>query len=213
MTPEQIIGEFGRYEIELTRIHSSFNRTRDGIHIATGDERLYKQYVQELIDLYNDAFGRNHYTAQIAHEYQNGFGYLDSPSLNGVESVLGIVRASLTRLRRNPDLLIRTKAQEGLRKKENVFIIHGRDEAKWRELKDIVHTEFRLNPIILMQQPDTGSKTVIEKFEHYAETCAYAIAIFTPDDEVSTSGETYLQARPNVIYELGWFADGLIAVM
>ena len=88
-------------------------------------------------------------------------------------------------------------------------MIHGRDEAKWRELKDIVQTEFRLNPIILMQQPDAGSKTVIEKFEHYAETCSYAIAVFTPDDEVSSGGEAYLQARPNVIYELGWFCGRL----
>lgn len=209
MTPDQIIGEFQRYETELTRIHTSFNRTRDGIHIAPGDEPLFKQYARELVDLYNDAFGKNSYAAQIAHEYQNGFGYLGSPSLNGVENVLGVVRASLTRLHRNPELLNRTKAQDGLRKRENVFIIHGRDEAKWRELKDIVQTEFRLNPIVLLQQPDAGATTVIEKFEKYAETCAYAIAIFTPDDEVSTSGETYLQARPNVIYELGWFCGRL----
>lgn len=28
--------------------------------------------------------------------------------------------------------------------------------------------------------------------------------MFTPDDEVSANGETYLQARPNFI-EIGWF--------
>jgi predicted nucleotide-binding protein len=127
----------------------------------------------------------------------------------GVENVLGVVRASLTRLRRNPDLLVRRKAEESLRKKENVFVIHGRDEAKWRELKDIIQTEFRMNPIVLDQQPDAGCKTVIEKFEHYAQTCSYAIAVFTPDDEVSAGSETYLQARPNVIYELGWFCGRL----
>lgn len=126
-----------------------------------------------------------------------------------MENVLGVVRASLTRLRRNPELLTRKATQEVLRKKENVFLIHGRDEAKWRELKDIIYSEFRLNPIVLVQQPDAGAKTVIEKFEHYAETCAYAIAVFTPDDEVSAGEETYLQARPNVIYELGWFCGRL----
>jgi predicted nucleotide-binding protein len=170
---------------------------------------LYRQYVRELIDLYNDTLGSNVYSAQIAHEYGNGFGYLDSPSLKGVENVLGVIRASLTRLRRNPDLLVRRKAEESLRKKENVFVIHGRDEAKWRELKDIIQTEFRMNPIVLDQQPDAGCKTVIEKFEHYAQTCSYAIAVFTPDDEVSAGSETYLQARPNVIYELGWFCGRL----
>ncbi len=30
-----------------------------------------------------------------------------------------------------------------------------------------------------------------------------------PDDEVSFGTETYLQARPNVIYELGWFCGRL----
>jgi predicted nucleotide-binding protein len=209
VTPEQVIGELERYEVELARIHASFKHTRDGMYIGKGDDSLYRQYARELIDLYNDALGKNSYAAQIAHEYQNGFGYLGAPSLKGVENVLGVVRASLTRLRRNPDLLTRTKTQESLRKKENVFLIHGRDEAKWRELKDIVQSEFRLNPIVLMQQPDAGAKTVIEKFEHYAETCAYAIAVFTPDDEVTAGAETYLQARPNVIYELGWFCGRL----
>lgn len=209
MTPEQMIAEVERYEVELTRIHASFKRTRDGIHIADGDEALYRQYARELVDLYNDALGSNSYSAQVALEFQNGFGYLGTPSLKGVENVLGVVRASLTRLRRNPELLGRKQTQEATRKKENVFLIHGRDEAKWRELKDIIQTEFRLNPIILLQQPDAGSKTVIEKFEHYAETCSYAIAVFTPDDEVSSGGEIYLQARPNVIYELGWFCGRL----
>ena len=209
MTPEQIISELERYESELLRIHSNFKHTRDGIYIGEGDDALYRQYVREIIDLYNDALGANSYSSQIAHEFSNGFGYMGLPSLKGVENVLGVVRASLTRLRRNPDLLVRRKAEESLRKKENVFIIHGKDEAKWRELKDIIQNEFRMNPIILSQQPDAGCKTVIEKFEHYAESCSFAIAVFTPDDEVTSGGETYLQARPNVIYELGWFCGRL----
>ena len=61
-----------------------------------------------------------------------------------------------------------------------------------------------LTPIVLIEQADTGN-TLIEKFEKYAIECSYAIAIFTPDDEVINRGEKYLQARPNVIYELGWF--------
>lgn len=209
MTPEQIIVELERYENGLTRIHSNFKRTRNGINIADGDDRIYHQYVQELVDLYNDSLGRNTYSSQIVNNYQNGLSYLGTPSLKGVENILSIIRASLTRLRRNPELLENRKAEEQLRKKQNVFIIHGRDEAKWRELKDIIQTEFRLNPIILINQPDAGCKTIIEKFEHYAKTCSYAIAVFTPDDEVSSGTDTYLQARPNVIYELGWFCGRL----
>lgn len=209
MTPDQIIAEFERYEAELARILGGFRRTQDGIYIGNDDDPLYRQYVRELIDLYDDVFGPNPYSKRIISEFNNGFGYLGSPSFKGVENILGIVRASLTRLRRKPELLIQRKAEESLRKKENVFVIHGRDEAKWRELKDIIQSEFRLNPIVLLQQPDAGCKTVIEKFEHYAQTCSYAIAVFTPDDEVKSGAETYLQARPNVIYELGWFCGRL----
>lgn len=209
MTPDQVIAEVERYEAELARILGSFRRTSDGIHIGQGDDPLYRQYARELVDLYNDALGPNSYSSQVAAEYSNGFGYLGSPSFKGVENVLGVVRASLTRLHRNPELLVRRKAEESLRQKENVFVIHGRDEAKWRELKDMIQSEFRLNPIVLLEQPDAGCKTVIEKFEHYAQTCSYAIAVFTPDDEVTSGEQTYLQARPNVIYELGWFCGRL----
>lgn len=209
MTPEQIIAEFERYESELTRIYSSFSHTHSGIHIAREDDPLYRQYVRELVDFYSDALGPNVYSKQIAREYSEGFGYMGQPSLKGVENVLGVVRASITRMKRNPELLIKRLAEETLRHKENIFIVHGRDEAKWRELKDIIQSEFRLNPIVLIQQPDAGCRTVIEKFEHYAETCSYAIAVFTPDDEVKNGGEAYLQARPNVIYELGWFCGRL----
>jgi predicted nucleotide-binding protein len=76
-------------------------------------------------------------------------------------------------------------------------------------LKEIIKTEFQLNPIVLLEQPDHGCKTVIEKFEYYAPTCSHAIALFTPDDEVTANRETYLQARPNVIYEIGWFCGVL----
>lgn len=209
MKSEQILTEIERYEAELSRIYSSFRHTRDGIYIAEGDESLYRQYVRELLDLYNDALGKNVYSEQIAYEFQNGFGYLGSPSLRGVENVLGVIRASLTRLRRNPDLIVFRNSRGNTQKRENVFIIHGRDEGKWRELKDIVQTEFRLNPIVLMLQANAGAETVIEKFERYAETCSFAIAIFTPDDEVKAGEEAYLQARPNVIYELGWFCGRL----
>ena len=41
------------------------------------------------------------------------------------------------------------------------------------------------------------------------ELLNYGLAVFTPDDEVTSGEQTYLQARPNVIYELGWFCGRL----
>ena len=209
MTPDQVIAELERYETELSRILRGFKRSSNGLYIGDGDDALYRQYARELVDLYNDALGQNVYSRQLSVEYSDGFGMYGAPSYKGVENILAIVKASLTRLRRTPELLDQRKAQEALRHRENVFIIHGRNEAKWRELKDMLKSEFRLNPIVLLEQPDAGCKTVIEKFEHYAQTCTYAIAVFTPDDEVQSGTERYLQARPNVIYELGWFCGKL----
>lgn len=91
---------------------------------------------------------------------------------------------------------------------KNIFIIHGQNEAKWRELKTILKDDLDLNPIILQEQANRG-KTIIEKFEFYASSCSYAFAIFTPDDVIDNDGEKYFQARPNVIFELGWFCSYL----
>lgn len=210
MNIEQVINEFKRYEQELADILSRFIRSRDSISIGHGDDPIFRQYVRELIDLFDDILGPNSYSRQIAGEFNEGISnWVGSPSFKSVENILSVLRAALTRFARSPELISRKQIEENLRHRENVFVIHGRDEAKWRELKDILKSEFRLNPIVLSEQPDAGCKTVIEKFEHYAEACSYAIAVFTPDDEVTYDIDTYLQARPNVIYELGWFCGRL----
>ena len=210
MHPDQIVADLKKYESELAGILSRFTQSHDGIHIGRHDDPIFRQYVQELIDLFNDVLGQRNYSSQVAEEFNDGISnFIGSPSYKSVENILSVVRAALTRFARNPELLMRKKAEDALRHRENVFIIHGRDEAKWRELKDILKSELKLNPIVLLEQPDAGCQTLIEKFEHYAQTCSYAIAVFTPDDEVTAGGDTYLQARPNVIYELGWFCGRL----
>lgn len=98
----------------------------------------------------------------------------------------------------------RCAVEKGIKNSNKIFIIHGHNEAKLRELKEILKGE-KLNPVVLSEQPSQGM-TIIEKFETYAAECAYAFALFTPDDIVeSETGDTYFQARPNVIFELGWF--------
>lgn len=89
-------------------------------------------------------------------------------------------------------------------KNNNIFVIHGHSESKWRELSSLLSNNLKLNPIVLMEQADSGF-TLIEKFESYAKQCSYAFALFTPDDYITNSSITYSQMRPNVIFELGWF--------
>ncbi len=92
---------------------------------------------------------------------------------------------------------------------KNIFIIHGHDEARLLELENILKEDFKLIPFVLKRLPNIGSPTIIEKFEFYAPQCSMAIALFTPDDVIEKDGKQYLQARPNVIYELGWFSAKL----
>jgi len=87
---------------------------------------------------------------------------------------------------------------------EQIFIIHGHDEAKWRELRDLLEDEFKL-PVIVLKEEAGVARTIIKKFEDYAMDSCYAFALLTPDDFITKGKGNYLQARPNVLFEMGWF--------
>jgi len=93
-----------------------------------------------------------------------------------------------------------------LPQRKNVFIIHGHDEQALTTLGGIIKDDLGLKPIVLKDGFGEGAPTLIEKFEKHAPTCSYAIALVTPDDKVLNQKEEYDQSRPNVMYELGWFA-------
>lgn len=87
---------------------------------------------------------------------------------------------------------------------KKVFVIHGHNEAKWRELQAILR-DLKVEPVVLSEQILNG-KTIIENIEEFANKSQFAIAIFTYDDIVYKNDKNkYLQVRPNVIFELGWF--------
>lgn len=206
MDKEIFIKTLQDYKSSLENILSRFIHSDESISINSEDDPVYRRIVLEIIDLFNDVIGTNHYSKMIANSFNEGLAnFFNSPSYRSVENIIGILNAAITRFQRQPELFEKRSTEEVIHQRQNIFIIHGKEEAKWRELKDIFKDTFKLNPIILQEQADSG-KTLIEKFEHYATTCSYAVAIFTPDDEVlDKNGEKYLQARPNVIYELGWF--------
>lgn len=91
---------------------------------------------------------------------------------------------------------------------KDIFIIHGHDELNTRRLTHILSSEFGLNPIAMLAKPGM-SRPLTQKFEDEAQTCSFAFALFTPDDEILTQVGPYKQARPNVIYEVGWFIGRL----
>jgi len=89
-----------------------------------------------------------------------------------------------------------------------VFVIHGHNEAKRRELVSVLG-RLGVEPVVLIDQPNRGAMTIIEKFERYARECNFAIALLTPDDLVTKGKEKYLQPRLNTVFELGWFCAAL----
>ena len=85
-----------------------------------------------------------------------------------------------------------------------VFIVHGHDDANLLRLERLLKDKWRLEPIVLTDRPGRG-RTIIEKFESEAPSADFAFVLLTPDDIVEVRDERYAQARPNVIFELGWF--------
>ena len=94
-------------------------------------------------------------------------------------------------------------------KTNRVFIIHGHDEINWLRLKDTLQSQFGLEAVVILARPGQSQPT-IDKFEKEAAKCAYAFAFFTPDDLTQNDqAGTHRQARPNVIFEAGWFIGRL----
>nr|WP_313403813.1 nucleotide-binding protein [Pseudomonas sp.] len=85
-----------------------------------------------------------------------------------------------------------------------IFIVHGHDELNLYRLKDLLRERYSLDPIVLSSEPGKG-RSIIEKFEDEAQRAAFAFVLLTPDDLITKNDAEYSQARPNVIFELGWF--------
>lgn len=88
-----------------------------------------------------------------------------------------------------------------------VFVVHGRDDGT-REMVARFLQGLELEPIILQEQPNEG-RTIIEKFEDYADTVGFSVAICTPDDVGTLATERHNlrpRMRQNVVLELGYFA-------
>lgn len=91
-----------------------------------------------------------------------------------------------------------------------VFLVHGHDQAALQETARFLE---RLNQdiVILREQPNQG-RTIIEKFEEYANV-GFAVILLTPDDLGGPLARPCdvqkPRARQNVIFEFGYFLGRL----
>ena len=90
------------------------------------------------------------------------------------------------------------------KRKKKGLIVYGHDIGNARHLRDLLRDRFHLEPVMLEPLAGMG-RPMIDKFEEEAEGSSFACVLLTPDDRVSNSGDNYSQARPNVLFELGWF--------
>jgi predicted nucleotide-binding protein len=105
--------------------------------------------------------------------------------------------------------------ESGLRRTNKVFVVHGHDEASKTAL-EVFLRELGLEPIVLHRQADEG-QTIIEKFEKHSDV-GYAFILLTPDEVAYIATEETKpdderkkekRARPNVIFEFGYFVGKL----
>jgi predicted nucleotide-binding protein len=96
-----------------------------------------------------------------------------------------------------------------------VFVVHGHDSGLKTDLERFLR-EIRLEPVVLHRQPDEGG-TIIEKFEKHSDV-GFAFILLTSDEFAYTSDQEALEdvkrtkeirARPNVIFEFGYFVARL----
>jgi predicted nucleotide-binding protein len=96
-----------------------------------------------------------------------------------------------------------------------VFVVHGHDDKAKTEL-EVFLSGIGLEPVVLHREADEG-RTIIEKFEKHSDV-GFAFILLTPDEIAYTvdqakvpegSRKTELRARPNVIFEFGFFVAKL----
>ena len=96
-----------------------------------------------------------------------------------------------------------------------MFIVHGHDHAFKTDVENFLR-EIGLEPIVLHKKPDEG-QTIIEKFEKHSDV-GYAFILLTPDEIAYTIDQDSAEdsrrkkekrARPNVIFEFGYFVGRL----
>ncbi len=92
------------------------------------------------------------------------------------------------------------------KKKNKVFIVHGRDNEAKQEIARHIES-LGLEAIILHEQASSGM-TIIEKIEHYSGEADFALVLYTACDKGRGVHENNvppkLRARQNVVFEHGY---------
>ncbi|HEY0988580.1 MAG TPA: TIR domain-containing protein [Kofleriaceae bacterium] len=90
----------------------------------------------------------------------------------------------------------------------NIFLVHGKNHGALLAVKNYLQNTLGFSePTVLAHKPNDG-RTIIEKFEYFANDADVVIVLLTPDDlgrTADTASPEQSRARQNVILELGYF--------
>jgi len=152
-----------------------------------------------------------------SHEiWHGGYNLMDSDEERqakftaGIPQTVTMLEGLISRLKEKARFLPEEQTMKpssrdtSIKESRQIFIVHGHDEANTLKLERLLKERWKLEPIILREKPGKG-RTLIEKFEQEAQDVTYAFVLFTPDDLIEVPDKKYAQARPNAIFELGWF--------
>ncbi len=163
---------------------------------------LFDEWYYESRDIFSDYFDdKNLSYKEFLSADLSGNGFTKGDQFSNLYSLFKILKK---RLINNPTLVL--KNSNNLVRSNNVFLIHGRDNARKFEVARFLDKEIDLNVTILDEKAN-GGKTIIEKFEKHWEV-DFAVALWTGDDQgglLDSESDLRKRARQNVIFETGIF--------
>lgn len=201
-------------EIIKKTIYDSLLNLRDDAASFTFSEGERRKYIRWAYSVYIELcklFSRN---SVLSKEFKN---LLELSRQRRIEFPIDLFKSLISKINILASTLERINSEEKVSfvsdpspipATKNVFIIHGHDELNTHRLINLLQNDFQLHPLAIFLKPGQ-SRTILEKFENHADTCSFAFALFSKDDEIINRDEKFFQARPNVIFEAGWFTGRL----
>ena len=104
----ELLKRLEAYAAELDGVLSRFTKSRDGIHILENDDPRFRELVIEFATCSRDHLPNEDYAGAVVTTFNDGISnFIGSPSFKSVETIRGIVKAALVRVRTNPGILSR----------------------------------------------------------------------------------------------------------
>ena len=196
------VDEFIQRGLDIGRIE--FHPAGNGVPVSSVSGSLYDAWMGE-INIFNERHLKSHPLHDSIHNtyfHKRTSSYKDMMGhLRALSTDTDFFKANIIQM---PD------GAGGSIMSNKIFIVHGHDEAAKLDMARTLE-KAGFEAIILHEQPDAG-RTIIEKFENYADV-SFAVILYTEcdlgRDKKTPAGSEKYRARQNVVFEHGFFIGKL----